>query len=519
MIKILVENINSKIIGQLPNEVNKDINEALSYKVANARHMPSVKKGIWDGIIRLYKKSYGQQFYTGLLSFVRDILEKHNIEFKIDDRRLRPNQNLPHLKFNPPEEWSYEERDYQTFTIKRALKFTRGILGVCTGGGKTVIVTRMIGEIKTAPFIFYVLTKDLMYQAHETMSKCLNEPIGIIGDGQCDIKNINVMTIQTAIRALNSKKKFNIKDYRFDEEDVWDESDIDEVTSEKIQRLIRSAKGIYFDECHHASALTCKEVLEASSQAYWRYGGSATPYRDSGDEILIQAMFGGKIVEISASYLIKRGYLIKPYIFIVPVDSKVDLHTYPKIYKHCISENDKLNNFVADLSKFLNKIGLSNLILVQHYPQGNYIKEKLSDEVQFVTGKMTTKNRKGSIGDLKSQSTSCMIATSLADEGLDIPVLDSVTMAGGGASATRVNQRIGRTLRKSDKVSHKKNRSVVIIFEHNARFLDSHAKKVRRILKMEPEFEVINSKGMDFLFDEISDILGIPRENSSIFDI
>lgn len=518
MVKILIENINSKIIGHLPDNVQKEISESLSYKVANARHMPIVKSKKWDGIIRLYGRHKGQVFYTGLLSFVRDILKKNNISFTLEDRRIKPPQNLPDLKFDPPPEWNYEERDYQTFTIERGLKFTRGVLGVCTGGGKTVIVTRMISEIKTAPFIFYVLTKDLMYQAHDTMTSCLNEPIGLIGDGKCDIKNINVMTIQTAIRALNKEKEINIKDYQFDEEDIWEDEDIDAQTSEKIKKLIRSAKGIYFDETHHAAANTCKEVLESSPNAYWRFGGSATPYRETGDEIMIQAMFGGKIVDISASYLIQRGYLIKPYIFMVPVDSKVDLHTYQKIYKHCISENNQLNDHVAELSEFLNSVGLSNLVLVQHYPQGNYVKKKIENkDVKFVTGKMTTKQRKESINDLRNRVTACMIATSLADEGLDIPVLDSVTMAGGGASSTRVNQRIGRTLRKSN--SYEKKRSIVIIYEHNARFLERHAKKVRRILKKEPEFEVINSKGIDFLFDEIREILGLPKENKSIFDV
>ena len=279
------------------------------------------------------------------------------------------------------------------------------------------------------------------------------------------------------------------------------------------------ANDILVHNCHHTSATTCREVLEASAQAYWRFGGSATPYRETGDDILIQAMFGSKIVEISASYLIKRGYLIKPYIFMVPVDSKVDLHTYQKIYKHCISDNAKLNDHVAELSQFLNGLGLSNLILVQHYPQGNYIKKILGDKVQFVTGKMTSKKRKESINDLRERKTESMIATSLADEGLDIPVLDSATMAGGGASATRVNQKIGRTLRKSNDPNHEKTRSIVIIYEHNARFLEKHAKKVRHILKKEPEFEVVNSKGIEFLFDEIREVLGLPKENKTIFEV
>jgi len=517
MVKILIENVHSKIVGFLPHEVQIDLDTALSYKVASARHMPSVKAGKWDGVVRLYYRSRGQQFYTGLLAFVREILKNHNIDFEINDRRIRPAQNLPGLEFNPPE--GYTERDYQTFTIDRSLKFTRGIIGICTGGGKTVTVTKLISEIKTYPFIFYVLTKDLMYQAHGVLGAFLNEPIGLIGDGKCEVKKINVMTIQTAIRALNGAKKFDLKNYKFDEEDVWNEEELSEDKVKQTLSLIKSAKGLYFDETHHAAAQTCQDVLNASTQAYWRFGGSATPYRDGGDEILIQAMFGAKIVDISASYLIKKDYLVKPYIFFVPIDSKVEFHTYAKIYKHCISANDELNDHVADLSKFLSSVGLSNLILVQHYPQGNYIKARLSKDVEFVTGKMTSTKRSKSIADLRGGLTDAMVATSLADEGLDIPSLFAAIMAGGGASISRVNQRIGRTLRKSDDPNIFKDKSIVIIYEHNARFLEKHAKKIRRMLKKEPEFEIIDSNGVDYLFDEICDVMGIKKKTASIFDL
>jgi len=274
--------------------------------------------------------------------------------------------------------------------------------------------------------------------------------------------------------------------------------------------------GVLVHNCHHVAAKSCKEVLEASTNAYWRYGGSATPYRESGDEIMIQAMFGAKIVEISASYLIKKGFLVKPYIFIVPVDSKVDLHSYPKIYKKCIVENDELNNSVASTANHLASLGLSSLVLVQHYPHGDYLKSKI-DGSEFVTGKMSTKLRTETIDMLRDGELDIMIATSLADEGLDVPVLNAALLPGGGASAVRINQRIGRTIRK-DKEG-KKDKSIVVIYAHNARHLDKHAKKVISILKKEPEFEIIYSKGLDFINEEIDQLLGITTKQSGLFDV
>ena len=270
------------------------------------------------------------------------------------------------------------------------------------------------------------------------------------------------------------------------------------------------------DECHHAGALTVKEVVSSATNAYWRFGGSATPYRESGDGIMLQPMFGAKMVNISASYLIKKDWLVKPYILFEPVNSDVDLHSYRKIYEHCIVKNEAFNNQVAREANHLISRGKSVLILVQQYPQGDYIKT-LIPNCEFVSGRMSSIQRKNSIGDLRNKKTMCMIATTLADEGLDIPTLDAVLIAGGGASATRTNQRIGRTLRK-EKGNAVKDKSIAVIYAHNARHLSKHAKKVKSILKKEPEFKLLASKGPEFICGEIDSILGIKKDKQSVFE-
>jgi superfamily II DNA or RNA helicase len=515
MVKIMVGNIYSKIIGFIPPPVQESLDRTLSYKMMGARFMPQVKNKAWDGVVRLYYANKGQSFYTGLLAFVRDILKKNNIEYEIIDQRIKPEQNMSNLIFTPPP-W-YDERDYQAFTIERSMKFTRGILSMCTGSGKTLTVVKMISQIKTYPFIFYVLTVDLMEQAHGVLSMCLNEPIGKIGDGNCDIRKINVCTIQTAVQALNAdNKKFNINDYKFDDEDVWDEKAIDSIEkAEAIRKLIRSAQGIYFDETHHAAARTCKDVLSASPNSFWRFGGSGTVSREDGAEIMIQAMFGSKVVDVSASYLIKRGFLVRPYIFFEQIDSAQNFHSYKKIYENCISKNEKFNKHVAETAAHLVQRGLSVLILVQHYPQGDFIKSLLPD-VQFVTSRMTSQQRKDAIQSLRSGAAKCLIGTSLLDEGVDVPELDAVLLAGGGKSYNRVHQRIGRTLRTNKNKT--KDKAIVVVYEHNAKFLDKHAYRLRRILKKESEFRILDSKGEDFIKYEIDNIIGIDSKPPSIFD-
>ena len=516
MVKIVIGNIYSKIVGYLPDEVNYDLNKILSYKVANARFMKKVKDGVWDGVIRLYYKNKGQMFYTGLMALVRETLKKHKIDYSIIDRRTRPEKNLTSLRLVPQPD--FETRKYQDYTIERAIRFTRGILCMATGSGKTIVATRMIGDIQTYPVVFYVLTKDLMEQAHGVLTAYLNEPIGRVGDGKVDIKRITVCTIQTAVQSLNyGTKQFKIDDYKFDDEDTWDEKAVDsQEKAEKVKEMIEQAKVIFLDECHHTASKTVMLVLSSSLSAFWRYGMSATPIREDNASLAIQAMFGVKIVDISASYLIKNGDLVKPYIFMVPIDSNVNFHTYQKIYENCIVKNDKFNNHVADTVNHMVGRGLSVLVLVQQYKHGEYLK-KLIPNSEFITGKVSSEKRLQYINDLRAGKIT-LIATSLADEGLDVRGLDAVVMAGGGKSITRINQRLGRTLRKDKRSTKQKDKAIAIIYEHDARFLDKHAKKIRSILKREPEFVVIDSNGPDYLFREIDGILGVKDSQLNLFN-
>jgi superfamily II DNA or RNA helicase len=97
----------------------------------------------------------------------------------------------------------------------------------------------------------------------------------------------------------------------------------------------------------------------------------------------------------------------------------------------------------------------------------------------------------------------------LADEGVDIPTLDAVLLAGGGASSTRVHQRIGRTLRIDRVSANPKDRSIVVYFEHHgAKYLDKHAKKARKIIKTESAFNIIDSAGPKYIKQEIDQIMG-----------
>ena len=504
--KIVVQNVYSKIYGFVPPEISEKLKKSLQYKVQDYQHVVgNMKQGLvasdWDGTILLYWAHKGHLFYTGMMSDVLQILDAEHFEYSIDDRRVIPPRSLADMKFIlPPTKY---ERPYQNIVVASMIKATRGVMQAATGSGKTFMTTKMIGTIKSGPFLFFVPTVDLLEQAHDCLSDCLTVPIGKIGDGQFDIQQVNVVMFQTAVKAVKrNDPKFKPANYKFDEEDDWDDAPLESNRAAAIDDLIRRAAGVYVDECHHAATQTCQAIMEACSNAYWRFGGSATPFREDGAEKMIQALFGKVVQKINASWLIRNKYLVKPYIFNIRMTG---MHgswkSYREVYKHYIVENDDLNKLVAKLTIRMNQFNIPTLILVQQYPHGNAIKKMIVD-APFIKGDMPRVKRRDAIASLRDGSLPYAIATTLADEGLDVERLGSVIVAGGGKSCTRVYQRIGRALRKFEG----KERAIVFMFHHDAQFLNAHGNRVARILKEEPEFVIINSDE-NRIMDDINELL------------
>jgi superfamily II DNA or RNA helicase len=489
MIYIILDNNYARLEGELSAYAKEKISDTLSFVKKGCEHIESFQKETWDGVVRLFNP--GEPFLTGLVAPVVKILQDIDCPFSIVDRRPITKNNFPELTFTKPS-W-YEDREYQDFAITRSIEITRGILNVGTGGGKTMMVAELIGRLKVKPFMFYVLTRDLLYQAKTTLEACLNCKIGQIGDGVVDIQDVNVCTKDAVIYALNhNNNSFNIQKYKFDSCDVWDESEIfGDSDSEKIVNTVKNARGIFIDECHHASSQTVKDLILASPLAYWRYGGTATMEREDGEEIVIQGLFGRRIVNISASYLIKHGWLVPTGVFFVPVEFRnMEFTSYAEIYKNCVSENDNVNTFVADFSQHLARLGKSSLILVSKITHGKQLKAKIPEAV-FLSGKDTSKKRNKVMDEMRTGKRKILIATTLADEGLDIPCLDIVHMIGAGASVTRVPQRIGRAMRRSKSTGKKY--GMAIYYHFCTKYLYDQGLKAKRIVRQETALDIFQT--------------------------
>jgi len=252
---------------------------------------------------------------------------------------------------------------------------------------------------------------------------------------------------------------------------------------------VQEAELFIFDECQYAASETLQFLHRASTSAKHRFLLSGTPWRDTGDDILIEAVSGPKFCDVNATKLIKMDYLVPPDIhFInVPVMRNVGKN-YHEVYKNYIVENDDRNQLILKAARKLVNAGKKVLILVVRVQHGKALQEMIEKEfsVNFLDGAKSTKIRLGAIQDMKDGKTQVLIASKIFDQGIDIPELDALILAGSGKSSGRALQRIGRVIRKAPN----KTKAIVVEFFDNCKYLRDHSEARIKVYKSEPGFNI-----------------------------
>ena len=123
--------------------------------------------------------------------------------------------------------------------------------------------------------------------------------------------------------------------------------------------------------------------------------------------------------------------------------------TYNHVYQDYIVENRTRNEIIALLARQEMQNHNQVLILVKQIKHLNTLQSLIPDSI-IIEGKMKGTQRKQIIHDFQTKKFACLIATTLADEGLDVPCLNILILAGSGKSSTKALQRVGRVIRLGD---------------------------------------------------------------------
>lgn len=490
MVKLNIYNTHVQIEGTVSAETIGKLDQLLSYDHPGYQFMNGGRGGFgvrgsvggWDGKIRLLTST--RKFSIGLLDRVKDFFKEELVEFEEVDNRPAIKYGKP-LKLNTER---FELRDYQKAALAAAKKHESGIIRVATGGGKTLIIASLVAQYNI-PTIVYVIGIELLYQMKETIESAYGIKCGIVGGGQCDVNHdVIIMTIWSAAAAFD-------KEAKIDENDLTQESEVNLKSETKalLKKKIESAKLFIFDECQYAASETLQFIHKVSVSARHRFLLSGTPWRDSGDDILIEAVGGRRIYDLNATTLIKKGFLIPPDIHMVNVPVVRNVGTnYQQVYTNYIVDNDVRNDLIMKAARKLIAAGKKLLVLVVRVGHGKKLLDMLSKEfrAKFLDGGKSTKNRLETIQDMKDGKLDVLVASKIFDQGVDIPELDALILAGSGKSSGRALQRIGRVIR----LAKGKNKAIVVDFFDNCKYLKDHSESRIKIYESEPGFNIIKRK-------------------------
>ncbi len=472
MVKILVSNLYSRILDLNDADVWKEIDRQASYLIPGFQFITT--RGGWDGRYRLLKRD---NFPTGLLERVINILKIRHIQFEVHrEHDLIINENVPEIcKEN------FIPRDYQIEAVEKACARDRGVIKISTGGGKTSIIA-MIAARLNVKMVIYVIGIELLYQMKKTIEEIYpGTEVGVVGDGKCEIKDITICTIWSAASAFGEKATL------FDNDATPDGKD-KVLNRVAVCNMIQGAKAIIIDECQCVASQTVQFIYKNSKSSQQFYLFSATPFREDNADILIESVGGPIIYDMPASKLIKMGYLVPAEIHFLNIPTIYNVgKKYDEIYNNYIVNNDERNEILCKATKKLVDSGKKPLVLITRRKHGHIISEKLSDlRIANLDGSNKTEDRLEAIQMMKDGQLDVLIASKIFDQGIDIPQLDALVLAGSGKAAGRALQRLGRVIRPFPG----KEKAIIVDTYDNAKYLRKHSDIRKDIYATEAEFKI-----------------------------
>lgn len=474
-----------------PEDILQKLDAELSFKIQGAEHSKYFKgylnergeQVMWDGMRHLLKSNL--TFSRGLLERVLKFFSDRDIPVDFIDKRVMVSQPKPMDIYPALKKMGIVPRGYQENAADVAIGHKRGVLRLATGAGKSVLAALIAAKLGK-PTIIYVIGKDLLYQFHKLFSNIFEEhKIGIIGDGKCEISDtINIATIWSVGSALGISKYTDL------DEELPEEISLSRDRFRDVKKMLLNMSVHIIDECHICACETVQEI-ESHVKAEHFYGMSASPWREDGADLLIEAVLGNRIVDISAKFLIDKGYLVKPVIRFLTVpkyvpDDPKKKPVYKTVYKNYITVNRKRNEMIAKGAEKLVSQGYNVLVLFSSKAHGKRLYEMISERIPcgMLSGDNDMDARNKVCEQLNNGDIKCIVASTIFDIGVDLPKLSALIIGSGGKSSVRAYQRVGRVIR----LYPGKKIAPVIDFVDQAPYLYRHSLRRAEILK--EEFDV-----------------------------
>jgi hypothetical protein len=437
------------LTGNLPDATHQNLYELLSWQDSNIsyqnlRHQNSRWRAPENPTRSAYQLKT-HQFPTGLIPRVISRLKQLGIKPELVKQYVNISATDPEIP-----EWAF---DHQRQAVNLALQHRRCLIQAPAGSGKTYVLVFIASCFPQAKILVTIHNSDIFQGLYKTFSSYFDEPIGRIGNSKKEWGRITI-GMQKSL-AMYAQTNF-----------------ADELN--KVDVLLT-------DECHHFGCSEGSKISLALTNTSYRVGVSATKDRGDGANLLVEGAFGPLALTIPEMEMVKLGVIHAPQAYFLSVPA-LSLQTAAVIeeehrnnlregyYRKGIVQNSYRNKLAVDVVlAFLSCSTRSGnaLIMVERLDHGSEIQRLLAaagKKVDFIEGTSTSREvRETQIQALNNQEIDALIATSITDEGVDIPGLELVVNLAGGSSQRAVIQRAGRSGRIDRTGS--KTRSLYVDFE------------------------------------------------------
>lgn len=549
--------------GKIDYAYSQALKNHLSYQQKNAEWSEYYKKGLWDGKISVYNFKQ-QSFPTGLTNKVKELLDLLKVEYKFSDKRAKPNQNFPvTCDFGNKQLRDYQLASGQmSKKLQRGMLALCTGAGKTMTSCEIFSQLQVAPVVFIVPGIELLKQTQKEFEKYLRIDgKPVN--VGIAGGGLSNINlsGVNVVTYQTALAAFDKKysesqnkvvhdksagdgcsksteqiiNEFEAAKKIYESQLIIAEKQAISLpkdqknkyilnatksaanslkkceaalklrnnilsVKQKVRDLIVNCQAFIVDEAHLASVII-EELGNLAENAYYKLGLSGTPWRTDNQEIRIEGALGRKIIEVSSSDLIQRGFLVKPKIFMIRINEKHEGHTYHEIYNSNIVNNWERNFRIKQFAENLKSCNRPVLILVERKEHGELLEGLIQDSV-FVPGddkgevdpSDEEKNYRRKMLNAVENNEIILIATQWANTGVDAPKISSLILAGSSQSSVTTYQQAGRILRCVGKdieesIKNGKPDAILIDFECSQTILKKHSNMRKKVYTREKAWE------------------------------
>lgn len=342
-------------------------------------------------------------------------------------------------------------RPHQPAAIRAIRKHQQGIYVAPTGSGKTVTVCGAIAALQPQGALILTDRKNMLTQWASAVKDVTGLTAGIVGAGKWNPRRITIATVQTLHKYINHHD---------------------------TQILLSRQSFMCLDEMHHVTAEMFKKVVEACPARY-RIGVSATPDKTGDFEIALNTL-GEIIHETTDEELQEHGLLVKPHVEVVHTEfdfsyygdhqadkkgrcDKPGCQNRKPRHRHRNNYQETKSALVGDSRRNIQIIGN----IAGNYP--GHVQVVITDQIKHIDAMLDAlqkakkqwfdvdmedvyeltgnTNKRDDIIQRIRDSSSAIVFSTIAGEGLDIKNIDRVHIVYPTRNTGKTKQGIGRGTR------------------------------------------------------------------------